>query len=123
MKIRLDEREIVAIIEEWARMVHKTKDVSSIFQVDITPEVTGPRNKLVQRATLNQIYIDLDVIIADKNYGGLDSSPTHEAVLRAKQALIVNNPGPEPVNAPMQAMLPEPTFAGPPLDSNTVPIV
>lgn len=113
MKIRLDEREIVAIVEEWARTVHKSKDVSSMFQLDITPEVIGKRNKLEKKATINQIYIDLDVMIKDSNYGGLDQSNTHEAVVRARQA-IAAGVSPESFNGP--------ELSGPPLDTSAVPI-
>lgn len=128
MKITLDEREIVAIIEEWAKRVHKTKDVSSIFKVDITPEETGPRHKLIKKATLNQIYIDLEVMISDKNYGDLDSSPTHEAVLRARQAMITENVTsslPNRLNPLIDVMAVErgmPDLTGPPLEGNTTPI-
>lgn len=91
MKIRLDENEIVAIIKEWAMMTHKSKDVSGLFKIDVTPEVTGPRGKLLQRSKINFIYVDLDVIVTEGDYTNAASSFANAALTRARQAVQDNS--------------------------------
>lgn len=89
MKIKLDEVEIGQIVKEWAMQTYKTKNVSVLYEMDVTPAsmATDPEDKsqYIIPAKFNSISINVEVTLRE-DQGQATSQLAEEAVRRVRQA-------------------------------------
>lgn len=97
MKLRLDEKEIAAILQDWAKLKYKTKNVSALYGVDI--DETKPALQ-----ALKAVYIELEITLGDAEYTEASNQLAEEAVKNISNILKRKNAEPypelEPDNSP-----------------------
>jgi len=115
MKVKLSENEIAEIIKEWAMQFYRTRNVSVMYEIDLTPAelVRGELSDddYVTPAKLNSVGIEVEVTMDSGDYTGASSVLANEAIQRVQKKHGVNNE-----NDPQTI-----SIAGPSLDGNSLP--